>query len=169
MAVSASTLTRNRLTGRVKYREMNRNSSNLEIDDLVLDLERQCVWREGQRIELPGLSFRLLEVLVREAPGVVSRKELRRMVWGDVVVSDDAIRQRVRLLRQSLGSADYIATVKGIGYRVARPVTRIPRKAQWQRPWLLAAAIAVTLASTALLGSDLVHDLRHIIIHALKH
>lgn len=148
---------------------MNRSSSNLQIHDLVLDLERQRVWREGRRIELPGLSFRLLEVLVREAPGVVSRKELRRMVWGDIVVSDDAIRQRVRLLRRSLGSADYIATVKGIGYRVAKPVTGIPRQVQWQRPWLLAAAVAVTLASMALLGSDLVHDLRHTIIHALTH
>lgn len=148
---------------------MSRRSSNLQLDDLVLDLERHRVWRNRQRIELPGLSFRLLEVLVREAPRVVSRKELRRQVWGGIMVSDDAIRQRVRLLRQSLGSADYIATVKGIGYRVARPVRRIARKPRWRRPWLIAAAIGVAVLSLTLLDSDLMHDLRHTIFHALKH
>ena len=47
---------------------------------------------------------------------------LIRDVWDDVVVSDETLAQRVRLLRQALGEDSqnprYIASVRGRGYRL---------------------------------------------------
>ena len=97
------------------------------VGDLEVDLDRQSVRRNAQSIELPDLSFRLLAVLVRRAPDNVSKNDLIQEVWGDVVVGDETLAQRVRLLRQSLGedsqSLKYISSVRGRGYRMACDVT----------------------------------------------
>ena len=91
------------------------------LDDLVVDLDRQSVSREGL-IELPSLSFRLLAVLLMHAPNPVSKDQLIREVWGEVVVSDETLAQRVRLLRQALGESSqdpkYFTAIRGQGYRM---------------------------------------------------
>ena len=57
---------------------------------------------------------------------MVSKDELIAEVWGDVVVSDETLMQRVKLLRQALGDDSqnprYIAAVRGRGYRLTAPV-----------------------------------------------
>lgn len=153
----------------MKYREVTADPAFLQLGDLRLDLERQRVWRGGRAIELPGLSFRLLEVLARRAGQPVCRKELRSRVWGGIVVSDDALRQRVRLLRQALGDDNYIATVKGVGYRIAQPVVSASRPPRRLRAWLVAAAVCLALGSLALLASGVVPEAKHAIVHALRH
>jgi TolB-like protein/Tfp pilus assembly protein PilF len=90
--------------------------------DLDVDLARGTVSRGKQPIELPELSFRLLAVLVRHAPDRVSKDDLIHEVWGNVVVGDETLAQRVRLLRQALGEDSqtprYISSVRGRGYRL---------------------------------------------------
>ncbi len=71
--------------------------------DLVVDLNRGTVSRGKQRIDLPELSFQLFAILIENAPDTVSKDELIREVWGNVVVGDETLAQRVRLLRQALG------------------------------------------------------------------
>lgn len=97
--------------------------------DLEVDLDRETVYRGKQRIELPELSFRLLSVLLGHAPHDVSKDDLIREVWGNVVVGDETLAQRVRLLRQALGedsqSPRYFMSVRGRGYRLmcdAKPI-----------------------------------------------
>ncbi len=96
------------------------------VEDLVVDLDRQTVQRDGILLNLPDLSFRLLATLVEHAPDRVAKDELIREVWDDVVVSDETLAQRVRLLRQALDedSQDprYIASVRGRGYRLVCPI-----------------------------------------------
>jgi TolB-like protein/DNA-binding winged helix-turn-helix (wHTH) protein len=125
--------------------------------DLVVDLRRQAVSRNGVRIELPDLSFKLLAALVRCAPHTLDKDELIRQVWGSVVVSDETLSQRVRLLRQALGEDGqeprYLSSVRGRGYRLlcdAAPVT-VPDTqssragAAAKRSWLPIAAGTVLL------------------------
>ena len=92
------------------------------VDDLEIDLDRESVRRDGVLLDLPDLSFRLLATLVRRAPERVTKDELIRETWDDVVVSDETLVQRVRLLRQLLGEDSqnprYIASVRGRGYRL---------------------------------------------------
>lgn len=97
--------------------------------DLEIDLVRETVSRAKQAIDLPELSFRLFAVLINHAPSRVSKDELIREVWGDVVVGDEALAQRVRLLRQALGEDSqqprYFSSVRGRGYRLLCDVQSI--------------------------------------------
>ncbi|MCH8060386.1 MAG: winged helix-turn-helix domain-containing protein [Proteobacteria bacterium] len=96
--------------------------SLLRVGDLDFDRRRQTVRRHGVLLDIPDLSFRLFEALIDHAPDRVGKDELIREVWGDVVVGDETLAQRVRLLRQALGDGSqaprYIASVRGRGYRL---------------------------------------------------
>lgn len=102
----------------------------LQVLDLEVDLIRQTVKRSGEAIELPDLSFRLLAALIRYAPQTIGKDELVREVWDEVVVSDETLSQRVRLLRQALGEDGqdprYLSSVRGRGYRLICPVNPMP-------------------------------------------
>jgi TolB-like protein/DNA-binding winged helix-turn-helix (wHTH) protein/tetratricopeptide (TPR) repeat protein len=105
----------------------NRSPDNhLRILDIQLEVASGTVWRDAVVIDLPDLSFRLLASLANHAPAMVSKDELVAEVWGDVVVSDETLMQRVRLLRQTLGDDSqnprYITSVRGRGYRMIAPV-----------------------------------------------
>lgn len=145
------------------------NKRLLGLDDLVLDLDRNRVRRGTTRLKLSGLSFRLLAALVRKSPRTVTRRELTRDVWGSVIVSDDTLRQRVRILRQELGSKHYIENVKGIGYRAGEPVVRIAAKSTQARPWLRAAALAGLFITVMLLTLQFFPEFKHAIFHSIRH
>jgi DNA-binding winged helix-turn-helix (wHTH) protein len=126
---------------------------SVRVLDLDIDFNRRTVRRGSDALELPDLSFRLLEVLVLHAPHQVDKDELIREVWGDVIVSDETLAQRVRLLRQVLDEDSqnprYIASVRGRGYRLLCPVNAasqvMQRDQRWQRWLALAAATALLI------------------------
>jgi DNA-binding winged helix-turn-helix (wHTH) protein len=153
----------------VKNREMDAKSQQFRIGDLKLDIDRQIVSRRNDRIELAGLSYRLLKVLAERWPATVSRRELAKEVWGDSVVSDDAVRQRIRLLRQSLGESEYIVAVKAVGYRLKYPV-RVLVSSGFRSKYAVAAGVLVLgLVAYVILGGDSVYDIVHEIKHSLRH
>jgi len=128
-------------------------ASRVRLAELEVDLATGSVWRDGQRIDLPELSFRLLAALISHAPGGVGKDKLIREVWGDVVVGDETLAQRVRLLRQALGEDSqkprFITSVRGRGYRLICPVEsassdRKPGSRRLQ--WIAAAAALIAVA-----------------------
>ena len=146
------------------------NSQYLRAGDLRLDLRVQAVTRGRRRLMLPGLSYRLLKVLAERWPDTVSRRELVQAVWGDVVVSDDALRQRVRLLRQSLGGSDYVASVKGVGYRLGVPVDTCDSLSRRLRYGIAASLLACAAAAILLIGrAEPGETFAHGIKHAIRH
>ena len=92
------------------------------VSDLTIDVGAMRVWQGPREIRLPPLSFELLLLFVRRAPDVVSRDECFRTVWRGVVVGPETLKQRVKLLRESLSDSSreprYIETVRGRGYRL---------------------------------------------------
>jgi len=103
------------------------------VGDLLLDIGRQQVTREGAELPLSQLSFGLLLALVRAAPNVMTFDQLMERVWPGLVVSQETVSQRVKLVRDALGDDSqaprYIGGVRGRGYRmVARvsPVVAVP-------------------------------------------
>lgn len=140
----------------------------LRVLDIDIDTESGTVWRDGAVIDLPELSFRLLWTLARNAPELVSKDKLIADVWGDVVVSDETLMQRVRLLRQALGEESqnprYIASVRGRGYRLAAPVeviteANLTAKVHAPRRWKIiaatgAAAIAIVVLAMGVLNRE---------------
>jgi TolB-like protein/DNA-binding winged helix-turn-helix (wHTH) protein/lipoprotein NlpI len=94
-----------------------------EFSDLVLDLERHRLTRDGQPIKLTKLSFKALQALVQAAPALIPYDDLIDQVWGpNRVITPDNLSQRMKTLRQSLGDDPnhpiYIEGVRGEGYRL---------------------------------------------------
>ena len=129
-----------------------------EVLDLEVDLTRQTVRRGGELIGLPALSFRLLAALIRHAPDPISKDELIREVWDGVVVSDETLSQRVRLLRQALGEDGqdprYVSSVRGHGYRLicpVKPLSATDPGSPSHKKWPALATVAGLLVAAVLL------------------
>ncbi|WP_440224299.1 winged helix-turn-helix domain-containing protein [Dokdonella sp. MW10] len=92
------------------------------LDDLVVDLDRQRVTRDGTVLEVGGLTFRLLECFVRHGDRVLGFDALIDEVWSPAVVGEETVTQRVKLLRQALGDdgrqSRYVRSVRGSGYQL---------------------------------------------------
>ena len=99
------------------------------VGDLTLDVAGRLLVRGEELVTLPPKTFELLIALVEHAPGVVSRRELVDSVWPNEVVNDEALTQRVKLLRRALGDdpkrPTYVASVPRWGYRLVAPVEAV--------------------------------------------
>ncbi|MGL4694071.1 MAG: winged helix-turn-helix domain-containing protein, partial [Stenotrophomonas maltophilia] len=88
--------------------------------DLHIDRTAQQVRRGHEILPVGGLSWRLLDCLLAHGNAVVEFDTLADQVWAPAVVGEDAISQRVKLLRQALGDDGrrprYIRSVRGRGY-----------------------------------------------------
>ncbi|MCU0291486.1 MAG: tetratricopeptide repeat protein [Thermoanaerobaculaceae bacterium] len=98
------------------------------VGDLVLDAGARLLTRGAEVVPLPPKTFELLLELARRAPGVVTRAELMDSVWPHEIVNDEALTQRVMLLRRALGDDPhqprYVAAVPRWGYRLVAGVER---------------------------------------------
>ena len=127
--------------------------SRYRLLDLTIDLTRQQVEREGTRLEVTGLSFRLLACLLAHGDRVVGFDELIAEVWAPALVNEETVTQRVRLLRHALGDdarrPRYIRTVRSRGYQLgALPVPMAEGAPARRTLWPALAAVGV-LAATA--------------------
>jgi len=135
------------------------------IENLVLDIGRQNLTRDGVELRLPRLSFDLLVALVRAAPNVISNEAIGSAVWPGIVVSPETVTQRVKLLRQALGDDPhqprYIAGVRGRGYRLVAAVRAVELDTNLSathgvgdtvRPVRKAAWVVVAMVVVAILG-----------------
>jgi DNA-binding winged helix-turn-helix (wHTH) protein len=106
------------------------------IGELILDVDARLLTRAGELLALPPKTFELLHELARRAPGVVRRQELMDTVWPHEIVNDEALTQRVMLLRRALGddpkAPRFIASMPRWGYRLVAPVERVPTRAAEQ-------------------------------------
>jgi DNA-binding response OmpR family regulator len=94
----------------------------LVVADLRYDSRTQEAWRGHERIRLGRIARKLLELLLRESPGVVSREALEYEIWGDDVPDGDQLRSHMSMLRRALdrtSAVKLIHTVHGTGYRIA--------------------------------------------------
>jgi len=97
-------------------------AETLRIADLELDLATMQVTRGGQPIRLMPIGLRLLTVLMRASPRVVSRQQLEREVWGDVLPDSDTLRSHLYALRKAIDKPfgqPLLHTIPGVGYRMA--------------------------------------------------
>jgi DNA-binding response OmpR family regulator len=84
------------------------------------------VTKGGRQVELRPKEYDLLAVLMTNTGHAFERGELLDAVWGTGWIGDPrTLDVHVRWLRQKLeddpGTPRYILTVRGLGYRFARP------------------------------------------------
>jgi len=92
------------------------------VGDLTLDLATLRVTRAGRPLAVTPIGIRLLTVLARASPRVVSRRELEREVWGDLPPDSDALRSHLYNLRKAIDrpfDRPLLHTVAAAGYRLA--------------------------------------------------
>ncbi len=88
---------------------------------ITLDFSRHIAQREGREIELPPTVFRILALLVRMHPAVVSRDEIERSLWGNQPPGSDTLRAHMSTLRRLVEKPfdqALIENVYGTGYRL---------------------------------------------------
>ena len=100
------------------FRRVTRpDSRKIELKGIVIDPERFIVTVEGREVTLAKKEFELLYLLAQKPGRVFLRNEILNQVWGnEVIVGDRTVDVHIRKIRQKL-EADYIRTVKGVGYK----------------------------------------------------
>lgn len=94
----------------------------LTVSDLLFDLDTQHIWRGARQIHLSASERRLLEVLMRASPSVVSRTELEETLWGDEPPAGDMLRSHMYELRRAVDGGQekkLLHTLRSVGYRLA--------------------------------------------------
>lgn len=96
-------------------------SKPIEFGILRVDRDQQRVWVAGVEMTLTPLEYKLLVTLHDRRAQVQSRDALLSDVWGiSADVTTRTVDTHVKRLRSKLGdAADYVQTVRGIGYRFA--------------------------------------------------
>ena len=93
----------------------------MQVGAVTLDPATRQVTRDGEPVLLSAREFALLEALMQRPGALLSRAQLEDKLygWGDAVESN-AVSVYVHQLRRKLG-ADFIGTMRGVGYYVGRP------------------------------------------------
>jgi two-component system, OmpR family, response regulator len=101
-------------------RTVNRPAATLQAADLTLDLSTRRVQRGDREIDLTPTEFSLLEMLMRYAGQVVTRKMLCEHLWEvDWEGTTNVIEVHINRLRRKLergGGEPLVHTVRGRGY-----------------------------------------------------
>jgi DNA-binding response OmpR family regulator len=96
----------------------------LQVADLTFDLATQQIKRNGVSMRLHAACRKLLEILMRESPAVVTRERLERVLWGDDPPDNDMLRSHIYELRKRIDgpyAAKLIQTIPKLGYCIASP------------------------------------------------
>jgi DNA-binding response OmpR family regulator len=96
----------------------------LQIADVVVDVGRREVRRDGQPVDATFSEFELLKTMLLAPGRVFDRQELLEAIWGDSAYRDPrAVDVHIRHLREKLEPSPekprLIVTVRGSGYRLA--------------------------------------------------
>ncbi len=91
----------------------------IRIHDLVIDPGRHEVLVKGKPLEMTFSELRILHFLAGRPGWVMTREQIVDAVRGeDYAVTDRAVDVQIVGIRKKLGQrADYIQTVRGVGYR----------------------------------------------------
>jgi DNA-binding response OmpR family regulator len=95
--------------------------------DLTIDLDARDVTRDGASLPLTRTELDILAALAEQQGRVWTREQIGQRVFGESFDTfDRTIDSHVKNLRAKLGGrpdgGSYVETVRGVGYRAARPV-----------------------------------------------
>ncbi len=131
--------------------------------EFELDEERRQLLRSGQSVLLEPKAYELLSLLLRRRPKVLSKAQIRDVLWPSTAVSDTVLAGAVADVRAALGDdarqPRFIRTVHGFGYAFCGEVRdnrdEHPRAASGVQPRLVWGDRILSLAAgDNLLGRD---------------
>lgn len=104
----------------VSQNQKDKTTNIIKIGNTEIDTEAGKVFADGNIVELTALEYRLLLIFATNKGVLLSRSQILDKIW-DIdgnFVEDNTLTVYVKRLREKLGKAINIETVRGIGYRV---------------------------------------------------
>ena len=96
----------------------------ITINGFMIDVQKRVVHFGSKEVILTKKEFDILSYLVLHKNRVLTRMQLTEHIWGDVLEENydsnyvDVHMKNLRKKMSQYGSADWIETVRGIGYRI---------------------------------------------------
>ena len=111
---------------------MHNQTGEVKIGGFILNRTSSTLKRAKKSVKLEPLPLAFLCFLLEKKGEIVSRESLLSSVWGNRIVSDDAIRKVVKNLREALTdnakSPQYIKTVPMKGYCLIAEVMELEQE-----------------------------------------
>ncbi|MBD5113259.1 MAG: response regulator transcription factor [Ruminococcaceae bacterium] len=95
-------------------------SDTIRYKEIVLSESERKVTVSGNEVALTHLEFEILLLFLKNRGRVFTRDDLLNLVWGyDFIGDEKGVNFHIMNLRRKL-NVDYIETVRGVGYRIAK-------------------------------------------------
>lgn len=99
-----------------------KNPSEIQFKDLILDLDNQSIRKNGEVIVLTYTEFKILELFVTHPKKIYSLENIYQSIWEEEAVGDSTIMVHIKNIRKKIGDNSrnpiYIKTAWGKGYYV---------------------------------------------------
>ncbi|GAA4359204.1 response regulator transcription factor [Kangiella marina] len=113
-----------RLKSIIKRHKGDFSSKTMVIHDLELDPKTMKVTRAGTELKLSPTGLQILKMLMRRSPELVSREDIERELWGDLVPDSDVLRSHLYNLRKVIDKpfdTALLETVPSLGLKIVPP------------------------------------------------
>ncbi len=99
--------------------KQNEAPQTISYKALTLDLDAYKVYTGEESIDLTPREFEILRELLTHQGRIFTRQNLLQTLWKYEFYGDERIIDtHIKNLRKKLGTADYIETIRGVGYRI---------------------------------------------------
>ncbi|ALP52479.1 XRE family transcriptional regulator [Candidatus Tenderia electrophaga] len=113
-----------RLTALGKRGKGESDQQLLQVADLCFNPNTLEVKRAGQPVTVTPTGLKILQLLMRNSPNVVTRRQIEEALWRDSPPDSDSLRAHMHTLRGAVdrpfGTA-LIHTIHGIGFKLTPP------------------------------------------------
>ncbi len=107
--------------------KQNEMPQTLRYKELTLDLEGYRAYVGENNIDLTPREFEILRELLAHKGRILTRQNLLQTLWKYEFYGEDRIIDtHIKNLRKKLGTADYIETIRGVGYRIDKENQKQP-------------------------------------------
>lgn len=113
-----------RLLALIRRQRGELDESVYRIHDLSLNIRTLQVVRREQVIHLSPTCLRILRILMRESPNMVTREQLEHELWGEIIPDSDTLRSHLYKLRKAVDKPfdiGLLETHQGVGFRMVAP------------------------------------------------
>jgi DNA-binding response OmpR family regulator len=99
-------------------------TKKLTIQNLSVDFDKKVARRGSRQLQLSPTGWKILEILLRKSPDVVSREQIAQAVWGDDAPDSNSLKVHIFKLREQVESENeqkLIHTLSGQGFALREP------------------------------------------------
>jgi len=95
------------------------HSNTLTLGDVTINLTEGKAYANNTPLELTALEYRLLLTFANHKGQVLSRGQILNLLWDSagLFVEDNTLTVYIKRLREKLGNAAQIETIRGMGYK----------------------------------------------------